>query len=449
MGPAEPHDDGRIVGAVYGSDVGEIVEARIVRRGIARGVEGPRHVAGRGGHAVVPAHARLEVEDEGSAIVGPGPGARQIRLRRERGVVADQRREQDVALDLLREGMDGEQGIEGLQLRARGIHHGPPAARGAHPAGGGHRPRERHPEDPLRHARILAGVVGSREIPRMLAALARRAVTGLAVVAGVVTLTFFLLQLAPGDPGEGLLGPAATPEQVLAQRRTLGLDRPLMVQYVAWLGQFARGDWGRSIATGRPGLELLAEAVPPTLELVGLSLVASYLAGILVGAIQATARPRLDTALSVTTVTLFALPGYWLGLMLVMVFTYWARWLPAFGAAGLDADLLTGGARLVGRLRRHASCSGTCCETPSSRSSRCSDFRCPRSSPARCSSRRCSRGPASAGSWWRRWGPAITRSSWPRRRSARCWSSPATSSPISPWRGSIPEHDTGQETREP
>ena len=188
----------------------------------------------------------------------------------------------------------------------------------------------------------------------MLAALARRAVTGLALVAGVVTLTFFLLQLAPGDPVERLLGPAATPEQVLAQRRAFELDRPLMVQYVAWLGRFARGDWGRSITTGRPVLGLLAEAVPATVELVGLSLVVSYLVGILVGAIQATARPRLDTALSVTTVTLFALPGYWLGLMLVMVFTYWARWLPAFGAAGLDADLLTGWGRLVDRLRHLA-----------------------------------------------------------------------------------------------
>src|SRR5207244_7481532 len=109
-----------------------------------------------------------------------------------------------------------------------------------------------------------------------------------------------------------------------------------------------------SIATGRPVRELLGEAVPATLELVGLSLLLSYLLGVAVGAVQATAGPRLDTALSVTTVTLFALPGYWLGLMLVMVFTYWARWLPAFGAAGLDADLLTGWGRLVDRLRHLA-----------------------------------------------------------------------------------------------
>ncbi len=188
----------------------------------------------------------------------------------------------------------------------------------------------------------------------MLARLVRGAVAGLAVVAGVVTLTFFLLRLAPGEPVERLLGPAATPAQIAAQRHTLELDRPLAVQYAAWLGRFARGDWGRSIATGRPVLALLGEAVPATVELVGLSLLLSYLLGLAVGAVQATAGPRIDTALSITTVTLFALPGYWLGLMLVIAFTYWAGWLPAFGAAGLDADVLTGWRAVADRLRHLA-----------------------------------------------------------------------------------------------
>ena len=188
----------------------------------------------------------------------------------------------------------------------------------------------------------------------MLAGLAGRAVTGLAVVAGVVALTFFLLRVAPGDPVEQLLGPTATAEQVATQRHALGLDRPLAAQYVAWLGRFARGDWGTSIATGRPVRALLGEAVPPTLELIGLSLLLSYLLGIAIGAVQATAGARLDTALSVTTVTLFALPGYWLALMLVLVFTYWARVLPAFGQAGLDSDFLTGWAWLADRLRHLA-----------------------------------------------------------------------------------------------
>ena len=182
-------------------------------------------------------------------------------------------------------------------------------------------------------------------------AFARRAVSGFGVVLGVVTLMFALLRLAPGDPALLLVGPTATAEQVTAQRHALGLDRPLPAQYAAWLGRFARGDWGTSIATGRPVRAMLAQAWPATVRLVGLSLVLSYLIGIAVGAIQAARNGRLDTALSIATVTLFALPGYWLGLMLVMVFTYRLRWLPAFGAAGFDADFLSPAGRLADRLR--------------------------------------------------------------------------------------------------
>jgi len=188
----------------------------------------------------------------------------------------------------------------------------------------------------------------------MILPLARRALAGAAVVAGVVALTFVLLRLTPGDPVEQLVGPAATPEQVALQRHALGLDRPLPAQFAVWLGRFARGDWGRSIATGRTVRDLLGDAVPATLELAGLSLVLTYVLGLGVGALQAGAGPRLDTALSVTTVTLFALPGYWLGLALVIVFTYWGRALPAFGAAGLDADALTGWSRFADRMRHLA-----------------------------------------------------------------------------------------------
>lgn len=189
----------------------------------------------------------------------------------------------------------------------------------------------------------------------MPAALWRRLVAGLAVVLGVVTLTFLLLHLAPGDPVDLLLGPTATPEQVAAQRTALGLDRSLPVQFATWLGRFARGDWGTSIAKGRAVRAVLGAAWPATVRLVGLSLLLSYLLGIAVGAVQAArSGSRTDTALSVVTVTLFALPGYWLGLMLVMVFTYWARVLPAFGSAGFDADYLTGWARVGDQLRHLA-----------------------------------------------------------------------------------------------
>jgi peptide/nickel transport system permease protein len=188
----------------------------------------------------------------------------------------------------------------------------------------------------------------------MLRALLRRALAGLAVIFGVVTLMFFLIRLAPGDPALLLVGPTASDEQLAAQRRALGLDQPLPRQYATWLGRFSRGDWGTSIATGRPVGSMISDAWPPTVRLVGLSLLLSYVLGILVGAIQAARGGRLDTILSVITVTLFAMPGYWLGLMLVMVFTYWARALPAFGAAGFDADFLTGWSRVSDRLRHLA-----------------------------------------------------------------------------------------------
>ena len=188
----------------------------------------------------------------------------------------------------------------------------------------------------------------------MLRALLRRALAGLAVIFGVVTLMFFLIRLAPGDPALLLVGPTASDEQLAAQRRALGLDQPLPRQYATWLGGFSRGDWGTSIATGRPVGSMISDAWPPTVRLVGLSLLLSYVLGILVGAIQAARGGRLDTILSVITVTLFAMPGYWLGLMLVMVFTYWARALPAFGAAGFDADFLTGWSRVSDRLRHLA-----------------------------------------------------------------------------------------------
>jgi len=186
----------------------------------------------------------------------------------------------------------------------------------------------------------------------VLARLGRRLLAGCAVVLGVVTLTFLLLHLAPGDPVELLLGPAASAEQIAAQRQALGLDRPLPVQLVSWMARFVQGEWGTSIARGRPVRAMLGDAWPATAGLVALSLLLSYLIGIAVGAMQAArSGSRTDTALSVATVTLFAMPSYWLALMLVLVLTYWLRALPAFGAAGFDADYLTGGAWLVDRLR--------------------------------------------------------------------------------------------------
>ena len=182
-----------------------------------------------------------------------------------------------------------------------------------------------------------------------------RALIGVGVMWGVVTLVFLLLRAAPGDPARLLLGPAATQTQIEEQRHQLGLDRPVAAQYGAWISRVVRGDLGTSIATGRPVRTMLAEAWPATALLVSLSLLLSYVLGILLALVQANVSgSRTDTSLSVASVTLYAMPSYWLAVVLVLVFAYWLRVFPAFGAAGLDAEFLSPVGRVADRVRHLA-----------------------------------------------------------------------------------------------
>lgn len=188
----------------------------------------------------------------------------------------------------------------------------------------------------------------------MLLRMLGRLAVAAAVVLGVVLLTFLLLHLAPGDPAVHLAGPGASADQLAAVRHTLGLDRPLPLQLLAWLGRAATGDWGTSLATGRPVATMLGEAWPWTAALVLLSLGLSYLFGIGLALLQAQGSARRDTLLSVLSVALFAVPAYWLAVVLVWVFSWRLGWLPAFGGAGVDADFLPAGARAMDLLRHLA-----------------------------------------------------------------------------------------------
>ena len=180
-------------------------------------------------------------------------------------------------------------------------------------------------------------------------------VRAIAVILGVITLTFLLLHLAPGDPVQRLLGPSATAGQADALRHSLGLDRPLPQQFASWVGRALTGDFGVSVATGRSVRASLGQAWPATAALVLLSLTLTYLFGFVLGAFQANTRSRATDALvTVGTVTLNAMPGYWLGLVLVMVFTYRLRVLPAFGASGLDSEFLSPAGRIADYLRHLA-----------------------------------------------------------------------------------------------
>lgn len=194
----------------------------------------------------------------------------------------------------------------------------------------------------------------------MLRHVVRRVLIGAGLVLSVVTITFLLINLAPGDPARLWAGPAAGEAELAAARRALGLDQPLLTRYVSWLWNFMRGDWGMSLARQRPVAELIADALPHTLLLTGLSLLATYVGGIALGLIQAARnRTALDTGITVGSLFVLGMPSYWLATMLVLVFAYaaarggWPAWLqlPALGVAALDAQYLSPVGRLVDRFR--------------------------------------------------------------------------------------------------
>lgn len=195
---------------------------------------------------------------------------------------------------------------------------------------------------------------------RMVRRLGRRILLGGGVVLFVVTVTFILVSLAPGDPARLWVPPGAGAEELEAARRSLGLDRPLAVRYGAWLLNFVRGDWGTSLAQQRAVVDIILGALPHTVLLSGLSLLLTYALGLAMGLIQALKRRTVwDTGLTVMSLFLYGMPAYWLAVMLVLVFSYtavrlgWPSWLqfPALGVQALDADFLTPWGRAVDRAR--------------------------------------------------------------------------------------------------
>lgn len=177
----------------------------------------------------------------------------------------------------------------------------------------------------------------------------------------MVTLTFVLVRLAPGDAAALLVPESATPAEAARLRTELGLDRPVAVQYARWVGRALRGDLGESLAQRRPVATILGEALPVSLGLGLASLLLTFVVGTAVGAVQAARQGRpLDTALTVATTTVYAAPSFWLALALVATFTAgaarwgWSDWLrlPAFGVRDPGGDA-TGWAALAD-LARHA-----------------------------------------------------------------------------------------------
>ena len=171
----------------------------------------------------------------------------------------------------------------------------------------------------------------------MLTFLARRVAEGIAVMFVVTTFAFFLVRLAPGDPFTRMLQDPRTPAETRAALvRAYGLDRPLQVQYVRFIVNAARGDFGPSLFYGKPVSAVFAEALPNTLVLMGTGLLLSVVGGIGLGAWQAANRTRpLARAADRASIVAASIPEFWLATVLLMVFAYRLRVLPSGGTASL------------------------------------------------------------------------------------------------------------------
>ncbi len=156
----------------------------------------------------------------------------------------------------------------------------------------------------------------------------------------VSIVVFMIIHLTPGDPAVVMLGEEATPQALEALRHELGLDQPIPIQYLTWLGHVIQGDLGRKIRTNQPVLEAIIERLPATIELTLLALIISLSIAIPTGIISATRRgSRAD--LVVTTLALIgvSMPNFVLAFLLVIVFSVWLRWLPNIGFTPIQQDL--------------------------------------------------------------------------------------------------------------
>jgi ABC-type dipeptide/oligopeptide/nickel transport system permease component len=170
----------------------------------------------------------------------------------------------------------------------------------------------------------------------VLTFVVRRLLLAVPVLLGVIFAVMLTLDLIPGDPVALMLGDAATKDNIARFREHLGLDKPLPVRYVQYLGQIARGDLGRSIQQNRPVVDELADAWPATLQLTLSALVLAALVGVTAGIVSAVWPNSLFDAMA-RLASLFGLsmPVFWTGLVLIVLFAFWLPWLPVGGTGSL------------------------------------------------------------------------------------------------------------------
>lgn len=188
----------------------------------------------------------------------------------------------------------------------------------------------------------------------MLNYIVKRLLLSVPLVLGIITMTFFVARLAPGDPMDMYLERQqkrqVDPDVIERLRQRYGLDQPVHVQYVTWVRNFARGDFGESFRRRRPVRDILAEAIPYTLQLTLLAIILDALIGVTLGIISAVKQySKLDKTVTVGSLIVYAIPSFWLALMLIMVFSVNLGWLPTSQTRSMNYEDLTAIGKLLDR----------------------------------------------------------------------------------------------------
>ena len=163
--------------------------------------------------------------------------------------------------------------------------------------------------------------------------LFRRCLLVIPTLVGIATVIFIIIRLAPGSPAEILLGDYATPEARALLESKMGLDQPILIQYGIYIWNLIQGDFGRSFATDRLVLPEIIRHLPYTVELAGAAILVSILIGLPAGILSAVKRDTLfDRVSMVIALFLAAMPLFWLGVLLMLLFSIRLGWFPLIGA---------------------------------------------------------------------------------------------------------------------
>lgn len=175
----------------------------------------------------------------------------------------------------------------------------------------------------------------------MLQAVVRRLMATIPVMGVVAIAVFALLHVTPGDPATIIAGDYATPDEVARIRTKLGLDQPFATQVVLWLGQVVRGDLGTSIFSGLPVTTLIGQRAEATTVLAIYALIISVGVGVPLGVLAAWRRGSwIDRLVMIIAVSGFSMPVFWMGFLLVYVFSLWLGWLPVQGYVSLRESVV-------------------------------------------------------------------------------------------------------------